>query len=697
MKTKFTFWKLLNENFIEIPIIQRDYAQGRESAKEIRTKLLEVLCETIQHENKSIELDFVYGRIKDGKFIPLDGQQRLTTLFLIHWYLASKENKFDEETIEIFKKFTYETRVSSREFCEKLVSEKIALPVDGKNLTNIIKNKNWFFESWEKDPTIKSMLTMIDAIHEKFKGTSALFDKLISVDNSPITFQFLDLEEFKLTDELYIKMNARGKPLTAFENFKANFEKYLTKTEDKSKLDNAWTDLFWNYVKDTENKAIDELFLNFFTNITLSFYVEDNDIEEKKLGDISIFDIYEDVYSIENNVGRIIKLLNELSCEACNDIKTYFEVFIGFKEGDTTNESESKLSYWDRARFYAIALFLIKNGSFTEKNQEQFFKWKRVTFNLINNTLIQRPEEFVRAIKSLKILSENMNEIYEYLSSDNCKIDFYLQLQVEEEKIKAKLMENHDWKAAILDIEKHWYFDGQIGFILEFSKDNKGQYDIGEFQKYSKKCEAIFNKKLVDNDEHLVHRALLAKGDYLVEIGRNCTFCSFEAALRTKNDNWRKVFNDQDKRTMLKSLLDDILLNNIRYSLDQVINDFQENDWRIYFVKNPKIILYCKKLQTRFYNIGDAEDNYEILLLSSTQTNGYHAEYYTYALYLALVDQKVKNMEYQHQKSESSDKSIKIGSDEIIWDGTSYKINNESKKCSFEKIEQKYVEQNDPK
>lgn len=31
--TKYTFWSLLNEHTIEVPIIQRDYAQGRANEK----------------------------------------------------------------------------------------------------------------------------------------------------------------------------------------------------------------------------------------------------------------------------------------------------------------------------------------------------------------------------------------------------------------------------------------------------------------------------------------------------------------------------------------------------------------------------------------------------------------------------------------------------------------------------------------
>ncbi|MDD3596498.1 DUF262 domain-containing protein [Sulfuricurvum sp.] len=686
METKYTFWKLLNENFIEIPIIQRDYAQGRDTAKEIRTKLLDALYEVIKDENKSIELDFVYGRIKEGNFIPLDGQQRLTTLFLLHWYLALKENKLNEITSNIFKKFTYETRSSSREFCEKLVSQKFDLHNNNNKLTSTIKNQNWFFESWEKDPTIKSMLTMIDVIHEKFhKDFDSLFEKLISSDNPSITFQLLNLEKFELTDDLYIKMNARGKPLTAFENFKANFEKYLTNTEDKSKLDNSWTDLFWKY-KD-RNNVIDDRFFNFFTNITLAFYAENHELEKgMKIDDISIFDIYEAVYCNHENVINICKLLDVLSNETNYYIKNDFEVFIGFKEGDTINESESKLSYWDRARFYAIALFLIKNGNLTDENYEQFSNWKRVTFNLINNTLIQRPEEFVRAIKSLKNLSQHTNDIYNYLSGNDCKIDFYLQSQVEEEKIKANLMKDSDWQKAILNIENHWYFDGQIGFILSLSNDDNGQYAFQEFQDYATKCQAIFNKELLDSDEHLVQRALLAKGDYLVELGRNYTFCSSETALRTKNDNWRKVFNDPNKRALLKALFDEIHVNKVQDSLNSIIENFDADDWRKYFIKKPKIISYCKKFQTRFYAIENREDEYDILLLNSTQTNGYHAEYYTYALFITLVEQGLQDIKYQYQKSEAIPKSIKKGNEEIVWDANSQMFKFQEKEHSFDEM-----------
>ena len=46
--TKYTFWKLLSEYQVEIPIIQRDYAQGRNSAKAIRNELLLMVSRDLQ-------------------------------------------------------------------------------------------------------------------------------------------------------------------------------------------------------------------------------------------------------------------------------------------------------------------------------------------------------------------------------------------------------------------------------------------------------------------------------------------------------------------------------------------------------------------------------------------------------------------------------------------------------------------------
>jgi hypothetical protein len=101
---------------IEIPLIQRDYAQGRTSpsVRKIRELFLGAIYGALTG-GSPLTLDFVYGEISEKRFYPLDGQQRLTTLFLLHWYIGTRANTLGEE--RPWKKFSYATRPSARRFC----------------------------------------------------------------------------------------------------------------------------------------------------------------------------------------------------------------------------------------------------------------------------------------------------------------------------------------------------------------------------------------------------------------------------------------------------------------------------------------------------------------------------------------------------------------------------------------------------
>ena len=85
-----TLFELFNEYDVEVPIIQRDYAQGRQDdhAKMVRSNLLNDIKLAISGKTQPLDLNFVYGKAEENKFIPIDGQQRLTTLFLLHLFLC---------------------------------------------------------------------------------------------------------------------------------------------------------------------------------------------------------------------------------------------------------------------------------------------------------------------------------------------------------------------------------------------------------------------------------------------------------------------------------------------------------------------------------------------------------------------------------------------------------------------------------
>lgn len=334
-----TFWNLLKDNKIEIPIIQRDYAQGRIGKEYLRKTFIEGLKSALDTDaldtEQKLKLDFVYGTLENGKIYPLDGQQRLTTLWLLHWYIALRSSNLNETNCNILKNFTYETRISSREFCEQLCKPKnwkdyLNLLKEGKDIDNIagyIKDQYWFSSAWLQDPTISSMLNMLagtkpaddredimDGIEEAFTcsqignistkscDATEYWNKLTN-NNCPIIFYYLPITDMGLTDDLYIKMNARGKQLSNFENLKADLIGYVQKEKSKNKdwenfndlpflLDTKWTDLFWKYrFKDEDKKKpskIDEIFFafinRFFWNELVLEHIK-NSKEKEKLED----------------------------------------------------------------------------------------------------------------------------------------------------------------------------------------------------------------------------------------------------------------------------------------------------------------------------------------------------------------------------------------------------------------------------
>lgn len=281
MEQNVTFNNLINDKEIIIPKIQRDYAQGRRNltVTEIREGFVSSIVEKLIPDSveRNLLLDFVYGSEDKDVFFPLDGQQRLTTLFLFHWYLADDLSFLQTKDEVIKSRFSYHVRTSSKQFCDELVQHKTAEiieKIDAKNNTlgKVIRNENWFLWEWNKDPTIKSMLTMLNSIHNKIKGLGLSRDLLFSRLKERVSFNLLQLEKYGFTDELYVKMNARGKPLSDFDNLKSTLEEQMRKTNVpestrikwQKNFDSNWLSMFWNQFakKQIEQKTNDGEDLN---------------------------------------------------------------------------------------------------------------------------------------------------------------------------------------------------------------------------------------------------------------------------------------------------------------------------------------------------------------------------------------------------------------------------------------------------
>ena len=251
---------------VVIPLIQRDFAQGRLDPRvnDIRSTFLDALHQALT-DGRPIGLDFVYGEVNDGTFEPLDGQQRLTTLFLLHWYLAFRTGRLGDP--QLWTEFTYATRPSARLFCERIVDNPPPADFSGC-LSSWITDQSWYLHPWRFDPTIQSMLVMLDAIATRFQDDDldATWDRLTGEAEPAVWFQLLPIDEMGSAEDLYIKMNSRGKPLTEFETFKARLGQMIEHTglasEFGHKIDGAWTDLLWEYRGD--NDIVDDEFMKYF-------------------------------------------------------------------------------------------------------------------------------------------------------------------------------------------------------------------------------------------------------------------------------------------------------------------------------------------------------------------------------------------------------------------------------------------------
>ncbi|MDE6809011.1 MAG: DUF262 domain-containing protein [Muribaculaceae bacterium] len=276
---------------ILIPRIQRPYAQGRrnKNISDIRRNFVENLLSAVSSEEAcTLELSFIFGslqkvnwdnsrRINEALEL-LDGQQRLTTLFLLHWYLYKKESSKDLP--EWLSRFRYETRDSSTTFLLKITDNSIEIDLNEIVKGNDTKSEDiikpseaitrliWFNNDFRCDTTVMSMLCMLDEIDSQYKDLDKkgkTQGRMLHKNLGRIQFYIRLLLKFDMSDLLFIKMNSRGLPLVPFENFKADVMKYMekAKTYDElvyvindnpspfhfyfaSQVDTKWVYIFWD-------------------------------------------------------------------------------------------------------------------------------------------------------------------------------------------------------------------------------------------------------------------------------------------------------------------------------------------------------------------------------------------------------------------------------------------------------------------
>jgi hypothetical protein len=618
-----TLFRLFDKYKVEIPKVQRDYAQGRldDHAKMVRHNLLEDMKAAILGETPPLDLNFVYGKAEDDKFIPLDGQQRLTTLFLLYLYTYYD----DDKKTDLLRRFTYETRSSSRNFLEKLTEKRKEVFMSDLTPSEEIEDSEWFVSTWKYDPTIQSALIMLDDIKKVFGNVDDLAERLSGNGHQPIVFNFLEMKDLGMEDSLYIKLNARGKPLTPFENFKARLIGRLKTLElifekdFEDAFDREWTDLFWsNYKED-----FDETYLTFFGILLMNQGIITTDsnwadtLDFEKIDEITFKKIFYTLNFLNNN--RDNKIIHQL-------------IFNGLRE---------KRTYQDRLLFHAVTSYLYMSKG---NDKASFKQWIRIFSNLILNSQIDTSVLYRRSIESINMLKDKWENLIDYFSKKENVSGFSLE-QIKEEQIKAQIILQDDvFAEEIHKAEQHPYFSGQIRSALYFALDNKKAYNKDSFLEYWNKIDLLFEETKPKHG-HLLRRALLDFGDYTLPVSAYKTLCIDDPNEASSTPSLKRLFSNNN--IFVKKLLDKLnLADNISSQLENIVKNsvVPKNDWRYCLIKIPDLFSFMSTSHLRLRSVKG-----QMIVVPNKSSNGYTYEIFSLAMKWILNRKKGLESELRFQ------------------------------------------------
>lgn len=609
---------------IVIPKIQRPYAQGRLDGvcTYVRNTLLNELFTTLQTD-EVFDFNFIYGIVRpsNDEYVMelLDGQQRMTTLFLLYWYIANREltadDAEDKEIRDALRRFVYETRSTSTVFCHKMADYRVDI---NETPSTIIRRAKWYFKSFDRDSTISAMLTMLDAIHERYENIE---NKNLHGKLENIQFYVKSLGYFNLSEELYIKMNARGLQLTPFENFKADLTNFISNKEYDEfqklvplykkdseeqvpmhfnfsvKLDAKWIDIFWKQ----GIESYDTAYMNFFSRFFACKYIvatKDSVTDRDMRQDAFLRNLYTDAED-RNEANEYLgfqsfeKILEEHP-EYVLCLDKVFDVFYEFDYKDeshnifkttlppwekTTEEAgddfycnaSSKMTHTKLIVFGAIIEFIDAYEAF---DSNIFKQWMRVVWNVVENTNIDSLTPVSSLIRKFSAVIHNTarraiegESFYEALSQwkDDNTDERENRALIEEVKKAALINQDNQWLDVLIEAENHPFFKGMVMF---FTQDGISLTDYRHQLTLASEMFDAEGISTIYREQHILIRAIASQHCSWQELNQRYLTERSESNKYLKNilasnENVRKMLseslshsNSDEVKEMLQSYID---------------------------------------------------------------------------------------------------------------------------------------------
>jgi hypothetical protein len=676
--TKYSFLEIISKSSIVIPPLQRDYAQGRKSEEDKLEKFVEFLKNSLD-ENKKVNLDFIFGYHEENKimtsFIPIDGQQRLTTIFLVHWFTA-----IQTENYSLFKnvmlcsgesKFTYKTRVSSQEFISSIIQNEIhkdSLTNSKESISEILENCGWFYKPWKDDSTVQSILNALNVIQRVFKDAPNLDKYYSKLSDGLVTFEFLNPEAIELSDEFYIKMNARGLSLSQFENFKADLldtlqKKFpLKKKEFSHRLDGDWSDAIWNWSRKSEN-TYDNCFSNVFNFIfQICFSKSENLNSESKYSMTRHYKELLDVNALEfisKTFDFIVNLDNYIGAINIRLFDTYLELF-----------KSKDISHLDKLKVYGLFQYQLKFGIKLD-NDTELLDLDRIINNVLSNINQSQKRKFISDLRTSRY-KELIQFIDELISQENpyealAKMKHKNNVISHEINKANRIVQNPEIKEDIQKLEDHEYLKGCLNnFLFLFDDKKLAKRNVDVFYK-------LWNVG-IDNDLFL-YRVLFSFGDYEVDVGGSGLGRVYFVGGKGK---WHRVLANTNKESTdqievfkkLYNYIGETELDGISKKLESVSLP-ELNIWRYYLASYPEIL---KDHDLFAYN-EDEVQLAQVELLKGSILSTHHTGYLNRAVVLEIDRQGIELSEDIRSYSNSVNwSSLQIGKNNMVFNGTNWLI-----------------------
>jgi uncharacterized protein with ParB-like and HNH nuclease domain len=508
------------EQFI-VPEIQRDYVW---KVKDI-DDFLSSLEEGFKEVNKDIPyLGFIYAyndRDYVYKYILVDGQQRMTTIFLLLLACYSKlGKKLPEYLLKKGKlKLDYKVRAATHDFLFDLVNFCNNNP-DQPDF--IIKDQIWFHSGYEIDRTIISMVENFNAIRDRIHNfDSSSLSNFIKFIENQVKLSYFDIENGRQGEELYIYMNSRGRQLASNETLKAKFLKNLDTISEKEKWGRTWEhwqDFFWKHRgKRSDADAGFNDFLHMVQIINMCDLGKSSDeinlITRSKSEEVLNFELLPDsLEDLLNYFQAFEYLVNNYR------ITEFFKQYENINDFFTSSSIDPRRKQIYFLRTLPILAFLSNTGIIDDKS---IFRFIRYFYNISRKELSVGKDIANQLPIAIKLMLEYGRKDQE--SFDVCDLITYQKgrtvLINDEEVLKLRIyksppmqlsredMEDLFWKA-----EDHFVFDGEIFFLLNRYYDfEKQELDVINYKNSWTIFEQVFTDSKINYAQ--ITRALLYYGN----------------------------------------------------------------------------------------------------------------------------------------------------------------------------------------